>query len=142
MSIQEGCHLDLSNHDSLYNSLYKETLAISDLFFSSFDMVKASFPDSTLNFQKETYNNNILKWLYYNSQISIRHKYFTETGDCFIMTVAKIIAVTKQGVGGFPVAIGIIKDVIPVCLNDDCINGNVMELSKDCLSEIKKGNNR
>ena len=99
-------------------------------------MIEASFPDSSFTFRKESYNNSISKWLYYNIKNGNSKELYTKTDDVFIITIAKIMAIMKHNVNGFPLAISIIKDIVPVSLSDNCIKDDIMVLSKTVLHEI------
>jgi len=101
-------------------------------------MIKASFPDSSLAFQIEVYNGSFYKWMLYtyNMKSSNSKKFYIKNNDSFIISIDKIIAITKHNVNGFPLAVCIIKDIVSVSLNDNCIKENVIVLSKYCFSEM------
>ena len=136
--LHDDYYLDISNHDTLLKSLKKITYPISDFFFSLYPMIKASFPDSSLAFQESVFYSNLSKWIYYNSQMSMStsRKFHTKTEDYYIINVAKVMAITKQNINGFPLAISIIKDIVSVSLNNNCIMENLIVLSKYCFSEM------
>lgn len=136
LPVHDTCYVNLSSHDTLIESLNHGTYPISDFFFSLFPMIEASFPDSSFTFRKESYNNSISKWLYYNIKNGNSKELYTKTDDVFIITIAKIMAIMKHNVNGFPLAISIIKDIVPVSLSDNCIKDDIMVLSKIVLHEI------
>lgn len=135
LPIHENCHLNISNHDTLIKSLSIRAYHISDFYFSLFPMIKSSFPDSSLTFQKNSYNSSITKWIHYNLESNNSKKFYTKTKDFFIINIAMVIAITKHNVNGFPLALGIIKDIVPVSLSDNCIKDDLMVISETLMHE-------
>lgn len=137
LPIHENCYVNISNHDTLIKSMSISAYSISDLYFSLFPMIKASFPDSSLAFQKDSFNSSITKWVHFNLKSNESKKFYTKNDDFFIIHIAKVIAIAKHNVNGFPLAISIIKDIIPVSLSDDCIKDNLMIISESVLHDIE-----
>ena len=96
-------------------------------------MIKASFPDSSLIFQKESFNSSITKWINYNIEVNNGKEFYTKNNDSFTIAIAKVIAIAKHNVNGFPQALSIIKDIIPVSLIDNCIRDGMMVISEMVL---------
>lgn len=136
LPIHETCYLNITNHDTLIKSLNKGAYPVGDFFFSLFPMIKASFPDSSEVFQKVVYDESLSRWLHYNIKRGAGEKFYTKTGDLFIITIAKVMAITKHNVNGFPLAVGLIKDVVPVSLNDNCIKDEMIVISETVLHEM------
>lgn len=135
LPVHEKCHVNISNHDTFISSLNTEAYPISDLYFSLFRMIKASFPDSSLSFQVEVYESGFLKWYNYNLEAN-RTDFYTKNNEMFRISIAKVIAVTKHNVTGFPLALSIIKDVVPVFISDNCIRDDMMVISETVLYEM------
>lgn len=141
LPVHEKCHVNISNHDTFISSLNTEAYLISDLYFSLFRMIKASFPDSSLSFQVEVWESSFLKWYNYNvearnSTDCYAKNFYTKNNEMFRISIAKVIAVTKHNVTGFPLALSIIKDVVPVFISDNCIRDDMMVISETVLYEM------
>lgn len=136
LPVHEKCHVNISNHDTFISSLNTEAYPISDLYFSLFPMIKASFPDSSLSFQVEVWESSYLKWYNYNVEARNSTDFYTKNNEMFRISIAKVIAVTKHNVTGFPLALSIIKDVVPVCISDNCIRDDMMVISETVLYEM------
>ena len=136
LPVHEKCHVNISNHDTFIKSINTEAYPISDLYFSLFDMVKTSFPDSSLTFQKESFNSSIAKWIHYNIEANNSTEFYTKNNELFVISIAKVIAITKHNVKGFPLALSIIKDIVPVLISDTCIKDDMMVISETVLYEM------
>lgn len=136
LPVHEKCHVNISNHDTFISSINTEAYPISDLYFSLFQMIKASFPDSSLSFQKEAFNSSFTKWIHYNLEASNSTEFYTKNNEIFTIAIAKVVAVTKHNVTGFPLALSIIKDIVPVLISDNCIRDDMMVISETVLYEM------
>lgn len=136
LPVHEKCHVNISNHDTFISSINTEAYPISDLYFSLFQMIKASFPDSSLSFQKEAFSSSFTKWIHYNLEATKSTEFYTKSNEFFTIAIAKVIAVTKHNVTGFPLALSIIKDIVPVLISDNCIRDDMMVISETFLYEM------
>ena len=130
LPVHEKCCVNISNHDTFFKTINIGTYSISNPIASLYPMIKASFPDSSSSFQKESYNSSMIKWLHYSIEANNGKGFYTKNNDYFIIAIAKIIAITKKNVNGFPFALGVIKDILPVSLNDNCIKDDLMIISE------------
>lgn len=133
LPVHEKSYVNISNHETFIRSMNTEKYLISDLYFSLFPMIKASFPDSSLVFQKSLFDSSFAKWLQYDIESSNSSEFHTRNNDLIIIAIAKVIAVTKHNVNGFPLALSIIKDIVPVSLSDNCIKDDMMVISETVL---------
>ena len=74
-----------------------------------------------------------MSWAYDTTVIDADLKFITETNDYVIISIQKFIAYTKQNINGYSLALGVIKEVIPIYLNYTCIKDKGMVLSKECF---------
>ena len=145
MKEYDDCHVNLSNPDSLNESICKGVkngtyhlvdLESGILSLAFLKMTTGVFSDSSLCIQREAYNicySTWMSWAYDTTAIDADLKFITETNDYVIISIQKFIAYTKQNINGYSLALGVIKEVIPIYLNYTCIKDKGMVLSKECF---------
>ena len=124
--------LDISNYETLMASLHGNVGPTVIFLLDLYPMIRLSYPDSSDSFVLEKYVSSMNKWADYNSDelMLSQHNYNVGTGECFVLNIAKLIAVTKRDVGKYPIAVCEIIDVIPMVIDEKYVKINTIPISK------------